>query len=404
MKFEPTPEEAGHPDVVTPPVFHGPRPASYDMSFLGKSIRARRASERSETADRLGISSGKVGMAPGSVVYTGDRHVDEVTISTMTYTVESVVEVESVTLGALRPPTPQDDGVQWVNVVGLHDTDLVQALGDHFGLHALLLEDVVSIGSRPTFIDYEHHAFISAKMLSWKGDQGVETEHLSLVLGEDYVISFQERPGDVFDHVRARIRTPTARIRRRNAQYLWYALIDAIVDHYLYVIEELAARVEHLEERVWADDDDAADVPQRVQSLRSEMAVVRRALRPLRDEIDEIAKEPPDWFDPDIHPFLDDLHAHVLQIADALESMREALAAVMDAHLSVMSMKTNEVMKVLTIMASIFIPLTFIAGIYGMNFQYMPELSAPWGYPLVLAVMTAAGLTMAAYFKRNGWF
>jgi magnesium transporter len=370
----------------------------------GPARRTRPASERSEAADRLGISSEKVGMAPGSVVYTGTRRVDQVTISTITYTADDVVEAESVALTDLRPPTPQDDGIQWVNVVGLHDTDLVQALGDHFGLHPLLLEDVVSIGSRPTFIDYEYHAFISAKMLSWSDEQSVDTEHLSLILGDDYVISFQERPGDVFDHVRARIRAPTARIRRRNSQYLWYALIDAIVDHYLYVIEELAARVDHLEDRVWDEDDAAADVPQQVQRLRGEMAVVRRALRPLRDEIDEIAKEPPDWFDPDMHPFLDDLHAHVLQIADALESMRESLGAVMDAHLSVMSMKTNEVMKVLTIMASIFIPLTFIAGIYGMNFEHMPELGTPWGYPLVLAVMTGSGVAMAAYFKRNGWF
>jgi len=374
------------------------------MTPPDEATRARRTPDRSETADRLGISSGKVGMAPGSVVYTGLRHVDEVRISTITYDADRVVEADDVTLAGLRPPTPEDDGVHWVNIVGLHDTEFIQALGDRFGLHALLLEDVVSIGSRPTFIDYEHHAFISAKMLTWDEHEGVQAEHLSLVLGEDYVVSFQERPGDVFDHVRARIRTPAARVRRRNAQYLWYVLIDAIVDHYLYVIEELATRVDQLEERVWAEDDDAADVPQRVQALRGEMAIVRRALRPLRDEIDEMAKDPPEWFDQEIHPFLDDLHAHVLQIADALEAMRESLTAVMDAHLSVMSMKTNEVMKVLTIMASIFIPLTFVAGIYGMNFEYMPELGTRWGYPLVVAVMFGLGLGMVGFFRRRGWF
>jgi len=356
----------------------------------------------SQGAERLGISSRKVGLAPGSVVHTGTRHVETASISTMTYTGDRVEEVEHVATDDLRVPTEADDGVQWVNVIGLHDTDLVIDIGERYGLHPLLMEDAVAVRSRPAFIDYENHAFLSLKMLSWSDSNGVDVEHVSLVLGDDYVISFQERPGDVFDSVRQRIRAGTSRIRRRDSEYLWYALIDTVVDHYLYAIEQLAIQVDELEDQVW-NTSRSDDVPARVQAVRGEMVLVRRALRPLRDEIEALVKEPPEWFSQEIEPFMSDLRAHVLQISDALDSMRDSLASVMDAHLSIMAMRTNDVMKVLTIMASIFIPLTFVAGVYGMNFEYMPELAVRWAYPVVLIVMTVLGSGMVTYFRRKGW-
>jgi magnesium transporter len=354
------------------------------------------------TDRRLGISSRKVGMAPGSIVYTGERHVENVVVSSMTFTPDDMQEEEHVGLADVAAPPADFQGVRWVNVVGLHDIALITELGERFGLHPLLLEDVVAIGMRPTFIDYEKHAFISLKMLTWSDEGRVQVEHISLVMADNYVMSFQERPGDVFEGVRTRIRGGTTRIRKRDAEYLWYALIDAVVDHYLYVIEKLANRVDHLEDQVWSRDD-AADVPEAVQALRSEMIVVRRALRPLRDEVEAIVKEPPEWFSDDIEPFMSDLRTQVLLISDALESMRESLSGVMDAHLSLISMKMNEIMQVLTIMGSIFIPLTFIAGIYGMNFEFMPELSKPWAYPLVWIVMLSVGIGMLSFFRRRGW-
>ena len=271
----------------------------------GAPVDPRGARERAETAERLGISSKKVGLAPGAVVFTGTRHVDEASVSTLTYTEHEVRETDDADIGTLRLPTSADDGVQWVNVVGLHDTALIVAIGERYGLHPLLLEDVTGVRSRPSFIDYEHQAFLSLKMLTWAPDERVDVEHISLVLGDDYVIAFQERPGDVFDSVRTRIRTGTTRIRRRDAEYLWYALIDAVVDHYLLVMEELASRVDRLEERVWNGDPDGnGDVPSDVQALRAEMSVVRRALRPLREEIERLAKEPPEWFSEEIGPIL----------------------------------------------------------------------------------------------------
>ena len=351
---------------------------------------------------QFGISSRKVGMAPGAVVYTGEQHVDRVRISTITYTAEQIEEANDVGADTLAPPPREYPGVQWVDVVGLHDTDLITKLGERFGLHPLLLEDVVAIGMRPTFIDYEKHAFISVKMLPWWEEERVQGEHIRLGMAWNGVMSFHERPGDVFEGVRGRIRAGTTRIRKRDSEYLWYALIDAVVDHYLYVIEQLASRVDRLEDLVWSRDD-SADIPESVQALRSEMMVVRRALRPLRDEIESIVKEPPEWFSEDIQPFMSDLRTQVLLISDSLDHMRESLSGVMDAHLSLLSMRMNEIMQVLTIMGSIFIPLTFIAGIYGMNFSFMPELQAQWGYPMVWAVMLAVGIGMITFFRRRGW-
>lgn len=335
-------------------------------------------------------------------MYTGERHVERPIISTITYTPDRVEEHTDVRVEEMRTPTRSEDGIHWVDVVGLHDTDLLVRIGERYGLHPLLLEDVAAIRGRPSFIDYQNQTFFSVKMLSWSSAANVEIEHISLVLGEDYVISFQERHGDVFESVRGRIRSGTTRIRKRDAEYLWYALLDAVVDHYLVVIEELANRVDRLEERVWKGEE-SDEVPARVQDLRAEMMIVRRALRPLREEIEAITREPPEWFSEDILPFMSDLRASVLQSSDALESMRESLASVMDAHLSLVAMRTNDVMKVLTIMASIFIPLTFVAGIYGMNFEHMPELDEPWAYPMVWAVMVVLGLGMLAYFRRKGW-
>lgn len=351
---------------------------------------------------RRGISSKKVGLAPGSVVFTGTQRVERPIISTITYTSEQVAEESDVEVGTLRTPTGAHDGVHWVNVAGLHDTDLIVELGDRYRLHRLLMEDVTSVRARPSFIDYEEQAFLSLKMLSWSAAERVEVEHVSLVLGDDYVISFQERPGDVFDGVRSRIRGGTTRIRKRDAEYLWYALIDAVVDHYVVVIDALTDRVEELEARVWLPDGDA-NVPSDVQALRAETTVVRRALRPLREEIEAITKEPPEWFSQDIQPFIADLRSHVFQSSDALEALRDQLTSVMDAHLSVVATRTNDVMRVLTIMASIFIPLTFVAGVYGMNFQHMPELDEPYGYAAVWVVMVTLGLGMVAYFRRKGW-
>lgn len=356
-------------------------------------------------AERFGISSKRVGLAPGAVVFTGERAVDESVLSLIRYAEAEVLEDGPVTLADLRLPEAGAEAteVQWVDFVGLHDTELIAKLGEHFSMHPLLLEDVVSVRGRPTFVDYDDHAYLSLKMLSWHDDHGVTVEHISLVMGEGYVVSFQERPGDVFDSVRERLRSGRTKIRKRGADYLWYALIDAVVDQYLVTVEGLSRRIDDVEEIVWNGNGSNHEVPAMVQAIRAETVTVRRSMMPLRDEIEALTREPSEWFDADLLPFLNDLREHLRHISDVLDSIRDSLTGVMDAHLSLLSMRTNDVMKVLTIMASIFIPLTFVAGIYGMNFQHMPELAVRWAYPAVWGVMVTMAVGMIVYFRRRGW-
>lgn len=358
---------------------------------------------RKSSSARHGISTGKVGLAPGTLVYTGQQFVDEPRLSMVSYREDGVIADGPIEVSDLPGPGDEiEGGVQWLDLVGLHDTELIGRIGEHFGLHPLLTEDVLSVRSRPTFGDFDDHAFLSLKMLSWDDERGIDVEHVSLVMGEGYVISFQERPGDVFDPVRARLYSGRTRIRRRGADYLWYALIDAVVDQYLVAIDGLAGKVDEVEQVVWSDRD-TDDVPELVHVLRAETVTIRRALLPLREEVERLVREPSEWFEEELHPFIGDLREHLRHIADALDSIRDALAGVMDAHVSMLSMKTNEVMKVLTIMASIFIPLTFVAGVYGMNFHHMPELAVAWAYPAVWGVMIVMALGMVVYFHRRGW-
>ena len=326
-------------------------------------------------------------MSPGELVFTGRQRVDSVEITSIHFgTAAGVRETEVADVAQLEAHPPGAPGVQWVNVVGLHDVEVLRAVGERFGLHPLALEDVASVGARPHLTRYEESVFISLKMLTWTENEMATAEHVSLVLGSNWVLSFQERSGDVLDGVRERIRRGSGRVATLGADYLWYALLDAIVDNYVPVMEELEQLAEGVEERVWTSTSKASDTGL-VLRLRGEALEIRRALRPLREEVEQLRIDSPSAITPETRPFLDDLHDHVRHLSDTLDGVRDTLAAVMEAHLAVVSLRTNEVMKVLTIMASIFIPLTFIVGVYGMNFRYMPELDIPWAYPLVWVVM-----------------
>jgi magnesium transporter len=233
-------------------------------------------------------------------------------------------------------------------------------------------------------------------------DGAIQSEHVSIVFGPGWVLSFQETHGDVFDNVRARIRNPEARVRSRGADYLWYALLDAIVDHYAVALSALGARIEGLEDEVWSEEP-GRDLPQRAQKARHELLVVRRAVRPLREQLYQMTGDCPPLVTDQTQPFLADLQAHLLQHQDVIDHLRDAVASLLDAHVSVVSMRTNEVMRVLTVMASVFIPMTFVAGVYGMNFRYMPELSVWWAYPAAWLVMLTIAGTMLFYFWRKKW-
>ena len=352
--------------------------------------------------DRFSISTKKVGLAPGHVVFTGRRRLETSKITWMRYRHDAVSRGESATAEDIPRPDPSGVDVLWVNVDGLHDVDLVKAVGDRFGLHPLSIEDVVSVGSRPVTEVYEDHIFTSCKMLMVAEDGSIISDHTSIAFGPGWVLSFQETPGDVFGGLRKRIEDPTARVRSRGADYLWYALLDSIVDHYALVLSTLGGRVEDFEDEVWSERP-SRDLPLRAQDARHELLVVRRAIRPLREQLGLLTGDCPPLITESTVPFMDDLDAHLMHHSDGIDQLRDAVTSLLDAHISLLTMRTNEVMRVLTIIASIFIPMTFVAGVYGMNFDRMPELSHPWGYPLTWAVMIGIGVAMLLYFRRKRW-
>jgi magnesium transporter len=352
--------------------------------------------------DRFSISTQKVGLPPGHAVFTGRQRLEAAQITWMRYRPDEVTRGESATVADIPLPDPNAADVLWVNVDGLHDVELVKAVGARFGLHALAVEDVVSVGGRPITDVYDDRVFTSLKMLMITEDGSVISDHTSIVFAPGWVLSFQERSGDVFGNLRKRIDDPTARVRSRGADYLWYALLDAIVDHYAIVLSMLSGRIEDIEDEVWSEQP-GHDLPLRAQETRHELLVARRAIRPLREQLALLTGDCPSLITEQTVPFLDDLEAHLQHHGDSIDHLRDAVTALLDAHVSLLTMRTNEVMRVLTIIASIFIPMTFVAGVYGMNFDQMPELTHPWGYPLTWAVMLGIGVAMLLYFRRKRW-
>ncbi|MGD2067079.1 MAG: magnesium/cobalt transporter CorA [Gemmatimonadota bacterium] len=345
--------------------------------------------------------SKKPGSAPGTLIHTGVRKVEEIRIRLFDYDEEDVHESF---LDDIRDVWDLRDTptTTWVNVDGLHEVGVIEAVGQHYGIHPLILEDILSVGQRPKMEEHEGYLFLVLPMLAWSAEAAaVEEEQLSLILGRGWVFTFQERPGDVFEPVRERIRTANSRLRTRGADYLAYALIDAVVDRYFGILEKIGEVTEELELEVL--EDPSQPTMERLHRLKREILVVRRAVWPLRDVSNSLMRAESELVDPQTRVFLRDVHDHTLQVIDTVESLRDVVGGTIDLYLSQVGHRQNEIMKVLTVMASIFIPLTFLAGIYGMNFEHMPELVLPWAYPTLLGVMVLVALLMLLYFRRKGW-
>jgi magnesium transporter len=341
------------------------------------------------------------GAAPGTLVHTGERKIEEVRLRVLAYAEDRLEEVEVGTVEevlAYRDAAP----TVWINVDGLHDVSVVERLGDHFGLHPLAQEDIVHVGQRPKAEAYDDHLLLVLGMLAWDRDRvRVSEEQLSLVLGRGWVVTFQERVGDVFEPVRERIRTASRRIRTRGADYLAYALVDAVVDRYFGVVEGIGEVTEARELTVM--EDPAPGVMESLHQLKRELLLVRRSVVPVREMVGTVLRSETELVGEETGLFLRDVQDHATQLSDATDTLRDLVSGLMDLHLATVAQRTNEVMKVLTIMASIFIPLTFMAGIYGMNFEWMPELQWRWGYPALLGAMVVVGAAMLAWFRRKGW-
>jgi magnesium transporter len=293
--------------------------------------------------------------------------------------------------------------MSWINISGLSDLKIVEAIGNHFDIHPLVMEDILNTTQRPKFEEFSDHFFIVMKMLYFdENEKEVQIEQVSILAGRGLVITFQEKEGDVFNSIRERIRGGYGRIRKMGADYLAYTLIDAVVDNYFTILENIGERMELLmEEELLVEP--VHETSQKIYELKRELINIRRAVWPLRELIGGIEKSESHLIAESTRIFLRDLQDHTIQVIEVVESSREVISGMLDMYLSVISNKMNQTMKVLTVIATIFIPLTFIAGIYGMNFKYMPELTWRWAYPVVWAVMIGIGVSMIFFFKRKKW-
>ncbi|HDR46993.1 MAG TPA: magnesium/cobalt transporter CorA, partial [Geoalkalibacter subterraneus] len=298
-------------------------------------------------------------------------------------------------------PLRDTDSISWINVEGLHQVEVIETLGQGFGLHPLVLEDILNTDQRPKVEIYDDYIFIVVKMLLYDTEhEGVRTEQVSLVLGKNFVISFQECHGDVFDGVRERLRHGR-RIRFLGSDYLAYALIDAIVDSHFFILEKIGEEIEQLEDELLADP--SPESLNQIHRLRREMILLRKSVWPLRELVSELSREDTPMVSRETGVFLRDVYDHCIQVIDTVETFRDLLGGMLDLYMSNVSNRMNEVMKVLTLIATIFIPLTFIAGVYGMNFEYMPELSWKWAYPAVWGIMIGVGIGLVFLFKKKNW-
>jgi magnesium transporter len=292
--------------------------------------------------------------------------------------------------------------VTWLNIDGVHQPEIIEQVGKHFGLHPLVLEDIANTGQRPKMEDFDDYIFVVLRMLRFdEKENETKTEQISIILGADFVISFQEKEGDVFDPIRERIRNNKGRLRKMGADYLAYALIDAIVDNYFMILEKLGEAIEEVEDKLVTNP--TAETLQTIHDLKREMVFLHKSVWPLREVINRLERSESPLINKSTCIYLRDVYDHTIQVMDSVETFRDMLSGMLDIYLSSVSNRMNEVMKVLTVIATIFIPLTFVAGVYGMNFKDMPELGQIWGYPAILALMLTIALVMVIYFRRKKW-
>jgi magnesium transporter len=339
-----------------------------------------------------------IGARPGTLVI--NSHAQKPAIHVIEYTPDRVQEHDISEVEQLRPFL-QAGSVAWVDVQGLGDEKVLRALGDVFGLHALALEDVVNVPQRPKLEPFDEHVLCISRMVMERAAQTIETEQVSLIIGRNYLLTFQERHGDVLDPVRRRIRQGQGPIRKAGPDYLAYAIIDALIDGYYPVMETFGEYLESLEDEIVVNPRTA--ILQRIHHVKRELLAIRRAIWPQREVVNALIRDENPFITDNVRVYLRDCYDHCVQIIDVVETYRELAGGLMDVYLSSVGNRQNEVMKVLTIMASIFIPLTFMAGVYGMNFQNMPELQTRWGYPLLLAAMVVVVVAMILFFRRKGW-
>lgn len=344
--------------------------------------------------------SKKVGLSPGTLIYMGDGKKDEVVLNTINYDKDKFVEKKIEVVEDFFKLN--ENQINWLDIDGLSDISILDKLGNHFNIHSLILEDILNTRQRPKLEELEHYVFLVLKMLNYndKTDK-IESEQVSFILGENYLISFQEKIGDLFEPVRERIRKDKGRIKKMKVDYLLYALIDVIIDNYFVILEKIGEKIETLEEELITNP--TPDTLNSIYSLKREMIMLRKSVWPLRDVISKMDEDNSHLFKKKTQVYLKDLYDHTIQVIDTIETFRDMISGMLDLYLSSISNRMNEVMKVLTIISTIFIPMTFLAGIYGMNFEFMPELKWKYAYFGVWGLIILIGLIMLNYFRKKKW-
>lgn len=346
-------------------------------------------------------ASKRAGLAPGSLVPTKERQGEREKLNIIRYDENACEEMEfQSAVEALE--FADGNGVAWIDFDDVSDVEVIGEIGERRDIHPLVLEDVVHLGQRPKFEDHGDYIYIVIRMLSYDDERReLLSEQVSLILDANSVFTFQERRGDVFEPIRERIRGGKGRIRSMGSDYLAYCLLDAVIDHYFVILEKIGDRVESLEERLLTNPD--PDVLAEIHRMKREMIYLRKSIWPLREVISRFEKEESPLISSETQIFIRDLYDHAIQVIDTTESLRDVVSGMLDTYLSCLGNRMNEVMKTLTIIATIFIPITFIAGVYGMNFEWMPELKWKWSYPAIWCVMLTVAGVMVWHFKKKQW-
>lgn len=346
--------------------------------------------------------SKKAGLPPGTLVHVGEERTSKVKITIIDYDEKSLEEREAQSVEECFP-FKDKASVTWINVDGVHEVGIIEKIGNHFGVNPLVLEDIANTEQRPHIKDFDSFLFVVLKMVAYDDtNDSIDTEQVSLLVGPNYVISFQEgKEGDVFDTVRERIRAGRERIRRSGADYLAHALMDACVDSYFAILEKLGLKLEEAEEETL--NHPSAETLGEIHKLKRNLIILRKVVWPVREVAGFLERCDSDLIKKSTGIYFRDIYDHSLQLIDIIETLRDMAAGLLDIYLSSLSNRMNEVMKVLTIISTIFIPLTFLAGVYGMNFRHMPELEWRFGYFGLLIVMAAVAVLMLFFFRRKRW-
>lgn len=345
--------------------------------------------------------SKKTGLSPGSLIHLGNTYTEKPIISLINYS-ETFFTSKEINSAAELKAEMSKQGIMWIDLVGLQDTSLLEDIGTIFNLHPLVLEDILNTDQRPKMEDYDDYLYIVLRNFSRQTNGDLVSEQISIILGKNLVISFREKPDNRFDPIRQRLSGNKGRIRKSGADYLVHAIIDNIVDHYFIVLEKLEEKIEFLEDALVKRTTPV--VLQEIHNLKRELILLRKSLWPLREAISSLERSDSPFISESTGIYFKDIFDHVIAVIDSVETFRDMLSGMLDIYLSSVSNKLNEVMKVLTIIATLFMPLTFLAGVYGMNFKYMPELEWRWGYFGILGIMLAIVLYMIYFFKKKKWF